>query len=42
MVQVTDAAWVLHGCGCGAALIQPLAWERPYIVGVAPPKKKLN
>ena len=41
VVWVADVAQIPGGCGCGAALIQPLAWELPYIAGAAV-KRKTN
>ena len=44
VVQVADAAWILHCCDCGIGqrlvLIRPLAWEPPYAAGVALEKTK--
>ena len=37
---VTDVAWMPRCPGCGAAQIEPLAWEPPYAVGAALKKKK--
>ena len=29
-------AWIWHCCGCGVVQqLRPLAWERPYAMGVA-------
>ena len=45
VVWVSDAAWILRGCGCGCRLaavaqIWPLAWELPYATGGALESKK--
>ena len=41
-VQVSDVTWILscHGCGVDQKLQLPLAWQLPYISGVALKKKK--
>ena len=31
---------ILHCCGCGVTLIQPLVWEIPYAIGMALKSKK--
>ena len=41
---VSDAAWILHCCGCGVgwqpALIRPLAWKLLCALGVALKRQK--
>ena len=45
VVQVADEAWIPSCCGCGVGRqlqlwFDPLAWELPYVVGVALKKSK--
>ena len=40
MVRVTEAPRILHCCGFSVALIQPLAWELLYALGLALKSKK--
>ena len=47
VVWVADEAWILRCCSCGigwqfVALIQPLASDLPYAMGVALKKKIQN